>query len=173
MSTETGHGATVTPGQADPWQVIRELRSSLLQGGQSAQFVRGQAIGILEAHGITWNAELPAAQEPQPAPDIEAAFASGARVRTGPCTVDAHDREHFQVRTNGHWLCGHLLASLLITQGIVANPEPQPAPELATIDLHRWYAVISQPDGTSKVIGHTDDGLGYYDSVDEWEAKNS
>jgi hypothetical protein len=69
--------------------------------------------------------------EPQPAPDLEAAFASGARVRTGPCTVDAHDREHFQVRTNGHWLCGHLLASLLIAQGIVAAPEPQPAPELA------------------------------------------
>jgi hypothetical protein len=46
-------------------------------------------------------------------------------------------------------------------------------PVLAVVDLHRWYAVITQPDGTSKVIGHTDDGLGYYDSVDELEAKNS
>lgn len=54
-----------------------------------------------------------------------------------------------------------------------AKPEPQPAPELATVDLHRWYAVINQPDGTSKVIGHTGDGLGYYDSAAEWEAKNS
>jgi hypothetical protein len=49
----------------------------------------------------------------------------------------------------------------------------QPQPALATVDLHRWYAVISQPNGMTKVIGHTSDGLGYYDSVDEWEAKNS
>lgn len=51
--------------------------------------------------------------------------------------------------------------------------QERPAPGLATVDLHRWYAVITQPDGSTKVIGHTDDGLGYYDSVDEWEAKNS
>ena len=55
----------------------------------------------------------------------------------------------------------------------LAAQEPHAADRLATVDLHRWYAVINQPDGTSKVIGHTDDGLGYYNSVDEWEAKNS
>ena len=72
--------------------------------------------------------EASGAELPHAAPDLETAFASGARVRTAPCTADGHDCEHFQVRTNGHWLCGHLLASLLIAQGIVANPEPQPAP---------------------------------------------
>jgi hypothetical protein len=70
-----------------------------------------------------------AAQEPSAA-EVEAAFAGGMRVRTAPCTVEAHDREHFQVRTNGHWLCGHLLASVLAVQGIVADARPQPAPEL-------------------------------------------
>jgi hypothetical protein len=40
-------------------------------------------------------------------------------------------------------------------------------PVLAVVDLHRWYAVITQPDGTSKVIGHTDDGLGYYEFGDD------
>jgi DNA-binding transcriptional MerR regulator len=67
----------------------------------------------------------------QPAPDLEAAFANGMRVRTAPCTADAHDGEHFQVRTNGHWLCGHLLASMLAAQGIFAQHPEQPAPELA------------------------------------------
>lgn len=71
--------------------------------------------------------------EPQPAPDLEAAFAGGMRVRTGPCTVEAHDREHFQVRTNGHWLCGHLLASVLTAHGIAAGTEAKPAPELAAL----------------------------------------
>jgi hypothetical protein len=71
-----------------------------------------------------------AAQEPSAA-EVEAAFAGGMRVRTAPCTVEAHDREHFQVRTNGHWLCGHLLASVLAVQGIVADARPQPAPEMA------------------------------------------
>jgi hypothetical protein len=74
-----------------------------------------------------------AAQEPHAA-EVEAAFAGGMRVRTGPCTVEAHDREHFQVRTNGHWLCGHLLASVLAVQGIVADARPQPAPELAAYE---------------------------------------
>ena len=57
----------------------------------------------------------------------------------------------------------------IAAQAAIAAQEPV----LAVVDLHRWYAVITQPDGTSKVIGHTQDGLGYYDSVDEWEAKNS
>lgn len=70
----------------------------------------------------------------QPAPDLEAAFANGMRVRTGPCTVEAHDREHFQVRTNGHWLCGHLLASVLTVQGIVAATRDQTADATAEGD---------------------------------------
>jgi hypothetical protein len=70
------------------------------------------------------------------------------------------------------FLAGDSVSAGSIREALAAR-EPQPAPELATVDLHRWYAVINQPDGTSKVIGHTDDGLGYYDSVDEWEAKNS
>jgi hypothetical protein len=73
-----------------------------------------------------------AAQEPHAADGIEAAFASGMRVRTAPCTAGDHDSEHFQVRTNGHWVCGHLLASVLIAHGIfAAHPEPQPAPDPA------------------------------------------
>jgi hypothetical protein len=32
-------------------------------------------------------AEVDAAQQPQPAPELETAFAEGMRVRTGPCTV--------------------------------------------------------------------------------------
>jgi hypothetical protein len=73
--------------------------------------------------------KLLADREPQPAPELETAFAEGMRVRTGPCTV--HDREHFQVRTNRHWLCAHLLASMLAAQGIVVGVAPLPAPELA------------------------------------------
>jgi hypothetical protein len=108
--------------------------------------------------GITWNelerrmaeharehhftaAIVAAPAAPQPAPDLDAAFAGGMRVRTAPCTADAHDGEHFQVRTNGHWLCAHLLASMLIAQGIVADPEAQPAPELEPI-------IVSPGDGT-------------------------
>ena len=56
---------------------------------------------------------------------------------------------------------------------IARRSEPAQEPVLAVVDLHRWYAVITQPDGTSKVIGHTDNGLGCYDSVDAWERANS
>lgn len=66
--------------------------------------------------------EAVAAHQPQPAPaDIDAAFASGMRVRTARCTAGTHDGEHFQVRTNGHWVCGHLLAALLIDQVAIAD----------------------------------------------------
>jgi hypothetical protein len=64
--------------------------------------------------------------------DLDAAFAGGMRVRTARCTADAHDGEHFQVRTNGHWLCGHLLASLLAAQGIAVQ-QPQAAPGAWTL----------------------------------------
>lgn len=101
---------------------------------------------------------IPAAQ---PAPELQ----------LGPCTLDGHDGEHLRLNTHGHWLCAIMLTNMLVAADVITDP--QPAPELATVDLHRWYAVIQQPDGTSKVIGHTDDGLGYYDSVAEWEAKNT
>lgn len=72
--------------------------------------------------------------------------------------------------------CEAQIAAVLLAADAYAEAAaqvPKPEPTLAVVDLHRWYAVITQPDGTSKVIGHTSDGLGYYDSVDEWEAKNS
>lgn len=94
--------------------------------------------------------------EPQPAPGLEAAFTSGMRVRTASCTVDDHDGEHFQVRTNGHWLCGHLLASLLIAQGIIADPEPQPAPGALAVSFRdergqELAKTTIWPDRTRKV----------------------
>jgi hypothetical protein len=46
--------------------------------------------------------------------------------------------------------------------------------QLVDIDMHRWYAVIRHPDGPAKVIGvQGRDGLGLYDSVEEWEQINS
>lgn len=127
--------STPTPGQADPWQVITDVMSELLRGGQTADIRCRAALGVLASAGIDFdgNPVAIAGQEP-PAAEVEAAFAGGMRVRTAPCTVEAHDHEHFQVRTNRHWLCGHLLASVLAVQGIVAAARPQPAPELAEID---------------------------------------
>lgn len=92
-----------------------------------------------------WVCNVPAGPWDELSPAIRAGFDAiaaqepnaaevGMRVRTAPCTVEAHDHEHFQVRTNRHWLCGHLLASVLAVQGIVAAARPQPAPELAEID---------------------------------------
>jgi len=199
----------------DPWQVITDVMSELLRGGQTADIRCRSALRVLERAGIDFGGGPVAAavQEPKPAradefarvkvrlcalvasldetvsrgthaeefdqgaahasavtarqlrvildetalgvtpqaaPDLEAAFANGMRVRTGPCTVDAHDREHFQVRTNGHWLCGHLLASVLIAQGIADAPPAQPV--VATTASRLGYALaalreIAEPRG--------------------------
>ena len=41
------------------------------------------------------------------------------------------------------------------------------------IDMHRWYAVIKQDGKTVGVIGiQGRDGLGLYESVEEWERIN-
>lgn len=112
-------------------------------------------------------------------PQPQAAVAAQQpQARPGYVTVNARD---IAIALNGYSgftgdpvsVASELHERLRRTVFADAAQQPQPAPELATVDLHRWYAVINQPDGTSKVIGHTDNGLGYYDSVDEWEAKNS
>jgi hypothetical protein len=61
-------------------------------------------------------------------------------------------------------------AEELILAAIDAMGRPSAAP---SIDLHRWYAVVRPGDGTSTVIGHTDDGLATYESAEQWEAANS
>ena len=40
------------------------------------------------------------------------------------------------------------------------------------IDMHRWYAAVRHGNDLT-VIGHTDDGLATYESVEQWEAANS
>lgn len=47
-------------------------------------------------------------------------------VRTGPCPVDTHNTDHPQIRTHGHWLCGHVLAQFLAASGIIAAPGASP-----------------------------------------------
>ena len=47
-----------------------------------------------------------------PAPD------AAPEVQVSPCPVETHEGEHVQVRTHGHWMCGHLLADLLGANGI-------------------------------------------------------
>ena len=42
-----------------------------------------------------------------------------------------------------------------------------------TIDMHRWYAIITAGTGETSVIGvQGRDGLGLYDSKEEWEQAN-
>jgi hypothetical protein len=98
--------------------------------------------------------------------DLDTAFASGMRVRTAPCTVDGHHGEHFQVRTNKHWLCGHLLASLLTAQGIAwerITPQAQPAPDPYRTALIAVRDVLLR-DGDS--IARVRSALAIIDSLD-------
>lgn len=104
---------TATPGQADgpeiPVHLVRLWLCELCLDGKGGEchspgcalfLNRAPDVGIRNSPMVTF---LDAAQEPHAA-EVEAAFAGGMRVRTGPCTVEAHDREHFQVRTNGRGL---------------------------------------------------------------------
>ena len=53
-------------------------------------------------------------------------------------------------------------------------PTAEPTPEAPVeVDMHRWYAVIRQGDKVVTVIGHTDSGVGQYESVEAWERANS
>jgi hypothetical protein len=46
--------------------------------------------------------------------------------------------------------------------------------DVLNIDMHRWYAIIYLNDEVAGVIGTiASDGLGLYDSVEEWEQANS
>lgn len=129
----------VTPGPADPWRVIGELRSILFQGGQTAQFVRGQAIGVLEAHGITWNAELPAAQDARPARADEF-----ARVKVKLCAlVDSldktaghggvHAEEFDQGAAHASAVTARQLRAILDETALGAAKDVQPAPAFRMI----------------------------------------
>jgi hypothetical protein len=60
-----------TPGQADPWQVIADVMSELIRGGQTADIRCRAALGVFERAGIDFdgNPVAIAAREPQAAPD--------------------------------------------------------------------------------------------------------
>lgn len=61
-------------------------------------------------------------------------------------------------------------------QAVLDNRTPWGDVNVVLIEQHRWYAVVRNggPEGdVAKVIGNSDDGLCYYDSVAEWEAANT
>jgi hypothetical protein len=61
-------------------------------------------------------------------------------------------------------------------QAVLDNRSPWGDANVVTVEQHRWYAVIRSGGAYGevvKVIGNSDDGLCYYDSVDEWEQANA
>jgi hypothetical protein len=58
----------------DPWQVITDVTSELIRGGQTAGIRCRAALGVLERAGIDFdgNPVATAAQQPQPAPELAA-----------------------------------------------------------------------------------------------------
>lgn len=57
-------------------------------------------------------------------------------------------------------------------QAVLDNRTPWGDVDAVSVEQHRWHAVIRSgaADGpVVKVIGNSDDGLCYYDSVEAWE----
>lgn len=66
--------------------------------------------------------------------------------------------------------CDDKAGEQLILAAIKALGTAPPAPE---IDMHRWYAVLKDGDKVTGVIGvQGRDGLGLYESVEQWERVN-
>lgn len=161
----TPWGEALSPSEREAWQAAAQAAIDVFLAGDSVS-----AESIREA--------LAAQEQPAPEPEMPVITPAVVRPAWGDVIVLAVGEDFPADRARE---LQDLLAGL--NQGVTVTTvrgvdalrtwEPQPAPGLATVDLHRWYAVINQSDGSTKVIGHTDDGLGYYDSVDEWEAKNS
>ena len=67
--------------------------------------------------------------------------------------------------------CDEEAGQALILAAIKALGTSAPAP---AIDMHRWYAVLKQGDAITGGIGVQTggDGLGLYESVEQWERVN-
>lgn len=169
----------VTAGQAAYEAAVRVMLDGDTEAGRvpdEGPDYAWDAIGRLERD--SWEAAAQAAiaaQQPQPAPgDTEAAFASGVRVRTVPCTASGHDGDHLQVRTNGHWVCGRLLASLLAdgvpdeaAEKIPANMPAAPELAAAMAESNRYRQLAA--DILAKL---DDDFLGLrLEDIDGWHKR--
>lgn len=67
-----------------------------------------------------------------------------------------------------------LLEEFVSSLGAVFGDEPDcPAAPTVTIDMHRWYAIVKDGGTVLGVIGvQGRDGLGLYESKEEWERVN-
>jgi len=175
---------SATPGQADPWQVITDVMSELIRGGQTADIRCRAALSVFERAGIDFdgNPVALAAREPRAADgtwttaeclerigdlagalhEIKQAYAPG---------TFAHDLAHATLDQGGPeprpapGLADPRPASMLRPVDFDDEPEtqplrePQPAPELAAL-RSPVAALIGMWDGMGKI---------YAPSTEEWE----
>lgn len=115
-----------TPRPADPWQVIADVMSELIRGGQTADIRCRAALGVLERAGIDFdgNPVARAAQQPQPA--------AGDRELEWALASMAAERNQFRIaleRIADNGVERISAAPQIARRALAASPrQPQPAP---------------------------------------------
>lgn len=71
------------------------------------------------------------------------------------------------------WLANYEPQTCMVIAGLITRAHQADQVCTAAIDMHRWYAIVKHADTVLGVIGvQGSDGLGLYDSREEWEHAN-
>jgi hypothetical protein len=154
--TGTDHQAAATPGQAgagqaDPWQVITDVMSELLRGGQNAGIRRCRAaLNVLAAAGIDFDGNPAAAAAREPHAVLACPDPSQHRDVYGNPLPQPGPQPAPEMCVCGHWQAHHAfhvdVCAVVHCPCLAYTPAGQPAPGPDAGSLYAAWLRRTYPD---------------------------